>query len=215
MKAIAIWQSRWAFGENALRSPAKAIRTKSTSKHNIKLPKRSFRSHLLRRPPPTLENEPHVQRSRLTAHATKSGHAADHHHVHSTAPATKSAHRPKTARTISCACHEKPALDHQNMRFPLRLPRQVIKCARHHDESPILRACAVEMHFDCLEVSECTVNSSSELAGRGCAPLRSIITRTKNPYVPRVCGEKTNKQTNRQTSKQANTSTKSEPPACW
>ena len=60
------------------RSPAKAIRSKSksTSKDNIKMQKRSFRS----RQPPISENEPHVQKPRFTAPGTNLEHADDHHH---------------------------------------------------------------------------------------------------------------------------------------
>ena len=46
-----------------------------------------------------------------------------HHHVQRTAPPTKSVHR-HTAAPISCACHEKAALDHQNTSLLLRLPRK-------------------------------------------------------------------------------------------
>ena len=48
---------------------------------NTKMPKRSFRSTL----PQISEKEPHVQKSRITAPATKSERAEDHHHVQSTA----------------------------------------------------------------------------------------------------------------------------------
>ena len=131
------------------RRPAKAIRTKSTSANNIKMP--------------TSENKPHVQK--VTTHRVCHENQ-DHHHAQSTAPATKSLHRRK-ATPISCACHEKFNIDHQSTRFPLRLPGKVVtkskKCAQHNNESTTLRACAVEMHFEDLEVNECTVNSS-ELA---------------------------------------------------
>ena len=46
------------------------------------------------------------------------------HEIQSAAPATESAFQ-SNAGPIPCACHEKSALDHQNMRFPLRLPRKV------------------------------------------------------------------------------------------
>ena len=72
--------------------------------------KRSFRS----RHSPISENEPRVQRSRLTAPATKSERTEDHCPVQSTAPATKSAlksaHQSPTA-PISCICHEALTLD--------------------------------------------------------------------------------------------------------
>ena len=45
------------------RSPADAIRSKSTSNDKIQMPKRSIRSKL----PPIFENEPHVQQSKFTA----------------------------------------------------------------------------------------------------------------------------------------------------
>ena len=67
------------------------------------------------------ENEPHLQKSRFIAPVTKLERVEDHHHVQSAAPATKFAFRSKTA-PIPCACHEKSTLDHQNTRFPLRLP---------------------------------------------------------------------------------------------
>ena len=66
-----------------------------------------------------------------------------------------------------CTCHEKSTLEHQNTRFPLRLPRKVItRCENAHGatvttrmqslEAPaadtqILRACAVEVHMDDVE----------------------------------------------------------------
>ena len=114
------------------------------------------------------ENEPHVQKSRFTAPATKSEHAEDHH-VQGTAPATKSVHRHKAAPT-SCSCHGRSALDHQSMRFPLRLPRRVIaKSENGHRTTTrvqsrraparaqqILQTCAAEMHFQDLEVNERT-----------------------------------------------------------
>ena len=112
-----------------------------------------------------------------TAPVTKSELLDDHHHVQSAAPAAKTALRSKTA-PIPCVCHEKSTLEHQNTRFPLRLPRKVTTvCENAHGtttraqslEAPaadtqIQRACAVEMHFDDFERHECTVNSS-ELAG--------------------------------------------------
>ena len=69
-------------------------------------------------------NEPHVQKLRFTAPVTKPELLDDHHHVQSAAPATKTACRIKTA-PIPWACHEKSNLKHENMRFPLRLPRKV------------------------------------------------------------------------------------------
>ena len=69
-------------------------------------------------------NEPHVQKSRFTAPVTKSELLDDHHHVQSAAPATKTARLSKTP-PIPCTCHEKSTLEHQNTRFPLRLPRKV------------------------------------------------------------------------------------------
>ena len=112
------------------RSPAKVIRSKSTSKEHIKMRKRSFRSRL----PPISENEPHVQSPRFTAPATKSKHAKDH------SPSPKMCTAPAQSPRA-------PAQAHQ-----------------------ILQACALEMHFEDLEVNECTVNSS-ELAGHGCEHL--------------------------------------------
>ena len=97
--------------------PAKAIRSKGTSKRQHQDAKRSFRSRL----PPIPEHEPVVQKSRLSAPATKSEHAEDHHHLQGTAPATESAHGHEAA-PISCTWHEKsanhkvflvPVTDHQ------------------------------------------------------------------------------------------------------
>ena len=130
-------------------------------------------------------NEPPVEKLRFTAPVTKSEHLDDHHHVQSAAPATKSALRSQTV-PIPCACHEKSTLDHQSARFPLRLPRKVITmCENVHGASTraqsrqalaaatqILRACAVEMHFEDFKRHECTVNSS-ELAVDVRAPQRS------------------------------------------
>ena len=56
------------------------------------------------------KNKPHVRKSRLTAHATKSDN-----HVQSTAPATIS--QLIDVKQI-CTCHEKSTLDHQKMSFP-------------------------------------------------------------------------------------------------
>ena len=103
-------------------------------------------------------NEPRVQKSRFTAPVTKSGLLDDHHHVQSAAPATKTAFRSKTA-PIPCTCHEKSTLEHQNTRFPLRLPRKVTTMCENARgattraqslEAPpaaaqILQACAVEV----------------------------------------------------------------------
>ena len=82
------------------------------------------------------------------------------------------------AAPIPCACHEKSTLDHQSTRFPLCLPRKVTTRSenargttrrvqsRQAPPAPgqILRACAVERHFEDFERHECPVNSS-ELAG--------------------------------------------------
>ena len=100
-----------------------------------------------------------IQKSRFTAPVTKSELLDDHYHVQSAAPATKTAFRSKTA-PIPCACHEKSTLEHQNTRFPLRLPRKVTTlyqnargittraqplAAPAAAATQILRACAVEM----------------------------------------------------------------------
>ena len=140
---------------------------------------------------------PHVQKSRFTAPVTKSELLNDHHHVQSAAPATKTAFRSKAA-PIPCTCHERSTLEHQNTRFPLRLPRKVTTmCENGHGtttraqslEAPAaatqtLRACAVEMHIDDVERHECTVNSS-ELAAHFRAIQRSkhqlLFTYRKNP----------------------------------
>ena len=98
---------------------------------------------------------------------------------------TKTAFRFKTA-PIPGTCHEKSTLEHQNARFPLRLPRKVTTIyQRAHGtttraqslEAPaagrqILQAGAVEVHMDDVKNHECTVNSS-ELAGHGRALQRS------------------------------------------
>ena len=130
-------------------------------------------------------NEPHIQKSGFTAPVTKSELLDDHHHVQSPAPATKTACRSKTV-PIPCTCHEKSTLEHQNTRFPLRLPRKVTTMYQNAHgtttraqslEAPaaatqILRACAVEMHIDDVERHECTVNSN-ELARHAHAEQRS------------------------------------------
>ena len=130
-------------------------------------------------------NEPHVQKSRLTAPVTKSELLDDHHHVQSAAPARKTAARSKTP-PIPCTCHEKSTLEHLNTRFPLRLPRKVTTMYENARgtttraqllEAPaagpqILRACAVEIHIDDVERHECTINSS-ELAAHARAEQRS------------------------------------------
>ena len=152
-------------------------------------------------------NEPHIQKPRFTAPVTKSELLDDHHHVQSAAPATKTAFRSKTA-PIPCACHEKSTLEHQNTRFPLRLPRKVTTMYQNAHgtttraqslEAPaaatqILRACAVEMHIDDVERHECTVNSS-ELAAHARALQRSkyqlLFHCRKNPSVcPHCLGKK-------------------------
>ena len=63
-------------------------------------------------------------KSRFTAPVTKSELLDDHHHVQRAAPATKSAFRSKPLRSRAPIV-EKSALEHQNARFPLRLPRKV------------------------------------------------------------------------------------------
>ena len=71
---------------------------------NIKMPKCCFRSRL----PPTSELEPHVQKSRLTAPATKSEHCACHEMCASTLSACyEKSTRATNARGFRCACHEK------------------------------------------------------------------------------------------------------------
>ena len=74
-------------------------------------------------------------------------------------PVTKSRLGTTKTRGFPCACH------HHDR-----------KCARHHNESAaptqILRACAVEMHFEDFERHECAVNSN-ELAGHARALQRS------------------------------------------
>ena len=136
-------------------------------------------------------NEPHVQKSRFTAPVTKSELLKDHHHVQSAVPATKIAFRSKTA-PVPCTCHEKSLLEHQNTRFPLRLPRKVITMCENATtraqllEAPtaatqILRACAVEMH----------IGRCNELAGDARDAQRSKHTFLKNPSVcPHCLGKK-------------------------
>ena len=102
-----------------------AIHRKSTSKDNVKMPKRSCCSRL----PPISENQPPVQQPRFTAPATKPVHTEDHH-IQSTAPAMKSAHRHRTTPTTRGQSRRAPARAHQ-----------------------ILRARAAEMHFGDLEVN--------------------------------------------------------------
>ena len=93
-------------------------------------------------------------RTSPAALATKSEHAEDHHHVQSTAPERKSVHRHKHPQ-ISCTCHEKSTLDHQNTRCPLRLPPKAITLRLKMFTSPH-RERSLEEH-----------PLSSELAGPG------------------------------------------------
>ena len=169
-------------------SPDKALRSKNASKDNIQITKTQLRA----RRPPISENERHVEKSRLTAPVTN---LECLHHVQSAAPpATKSALRSKIYR-IPCTCHEKSTLDHPEVSLApaTTSDHHVRKCARHRNESTvvtstrrgnqILRACAVEMHFEHFEKHECTVNSS-ELAGRpGATPrLDTVLNHyRKNP----------------------------------
>ena len=109
----------------------------------------------------------HMSKSHDSLHLSRNPLLGNHHHVQSAEPATKTAFRSKTA-PIPCTCHEKSTLEHQNTRFPLRLPRKAATmCENAHGtttraqslEAPaaatqILRACAVEMHFD-FESHEC------------------------------------------------------------
>ena len=118
-------------------------------------------------PATTSENEPHVEKSRFTTPVTKSEHVEDYHHVQSAAPATKSTRRSKAAPT-PCTCHEKLTWGRQSTRFPLQLPRKVttmsenVRGTRTRAQSrqalaaatQILRACAVEMHFEDFERHE-------------------------------------------------------------
>ena len=127
----------------------------------LRLPGNPHRGSQSAAPATKSANEPHVQKSQFTAPVTKSELLDDHRHVQSAAPATKSAFRSQTP-PIPCTCHEKSTLEHQNTRFPLRLPRKVITMCENADgtttraqllEAPaadtqILRACAVEMHID-------------------------------------------------------------------
>ena len=81
------------------------------------------------------ENEPHVQKSRCTALVKKSERLEDYHHAQSAAPGTQSTHRSKTA-PIPCTCHERPTLDLQSTRIPLRLPRQVATMSESRHKHP-------------------------------------------------------------------------------
>ena len=119
----------------------------------------------------------------------------------SAAPATKTAFRTNTP-PIPCTCHEKSTLEHEVSLAPAtKSDHHVRKCAQRHNESAvarstkILRACAVDMHFEEFKSHECAVNSS-ELAGHGCALQRSKhqlpFPHRKNPYsVSTLLGEKT------------------------
>ena len=73
---------------------------------NIKMPKRASHS----RCPRTSENEPHVQRSRLNAPATKSERAEDHHDVQSAAAAlaTKGDHENACSTTTKAMSRKEP-----------------------------------------------------------------------------------------------------------
>ena len=95
----------------------------SQQKHfymNMKMPKRSFRLRL----PPTSENEPHVQKSRLTARATKALHR--HKAAHLLHLSQKVYFRPPK-RKVSFAHATKS--DHQ-----------VPKCVRHRSESAVSKS---------------------------------------------------------------------------
>ena len=108
-----------------------------------------------------------VQKSRFTAPVTKSELLDDHHRVQSAAPATKT------------TCHEKSTLENQKTRFPLCLPQKshhhVRKCARHHNESAVVRSTrrrhsdlASHVQSKCTSRifgrHECTVYSSESAA---------------------------------------------------
>ena len=110
----------------------------------------------------TLENEPHVPRSRFTVPATKSERPEDfedHHRVQSIS-------LPRNLH-IEVKPLEKPTLDLQSTRFPLRLPRKVTtkpgnvhvtttRAQSRRAPAPthqFLQACAVDVHFEDLEVS--------------------------------------------------------------
>ena len=105
------------------------------TKGSIMMPKCCFRSRLR----PVSENEPHVQKSRFTAPATKPEHAEESHHVQSTALAKKSVHRRKAA-PISCTRYKISRLWTTKSLAPAtNNDHQVRKCARHHNESAVLK----------------------------------------------------------------------------
>ena len=149
----------------------KVFRRKSASKDNIKIPKRSFRAftRFLKRT--------HVQKSR-SLHLSRYQSASKITTMSTELRLPRNLHIEKNT-PIPCTCHEQSTLDHHNTRFPLRLPQTVTTMpenvhgattrvqSRQAPTVPhqIVRACAVEMHFEDFERHECTVNSN-ELAGR-------------------------------------------------
>ena len=127
-------------------------RSKSTSKNNIKMPKRSFCSKL----PPISEKR--ATCPKVTVHCT--GHEI------------RARRRPPPCPKYR-ACHE--IIDNAP-RSPAPITKSRLKTTNlapaSRSDRQILRACAVKMHFEDLEVKECTVNSS-EIAVRPDEHLRS------------------------------------------
>ena len=131
------------------------------------MPKRGSRLRL----PPISENEPRVQKPRYDS-LTKIEHPKDH-----APPCPKycACHEICTGHEKSTldhhntkSDHEKSTLEHQNARFPVRLPRKVItKSENVHGTTtraqsraapaPAPQILRAEVHFEDLEVNECTV----------------------------------------------------------
>ena len=105
-----------------------ACRSRSAALRGVPATKSAHRGSQSAVPATKSANEPHVQKSRFTAPVTKSEllwkrRSPPCHE--SAAPATKSAFQSAPTAPIPCTCHEKSTLEHQNTRFPLRLPRKV------------------------------------------------------------------------------------------
>ena len=108
-----------------------------------------------------------AQRSRFTAPATKSEPAEDHHHVNPRIKVKLLLHPPR--RVGSSRLPRKVTTKSKNVQGTTTTAQSKNTPVPAHQ---VLRACAVEMHFEDFEVNECTVNGS-ELAAHGCENHRS------------------------------------------
>ena len=161
-------------------SAAPATKSARQDSHHAALPRRRLRQHqdaktrvFLR----CLNIRATARKSRLTAPATNTKYVL-------TTTMSKVLHLPRNLYIDikplrSPAPVTKSTLDQVSVASATKGDHHVRKCARHHNESAvskstqqILRACAVEVHFEDLEVNECTV-TRSELTGRPDESLRS------------------------------------------